>query len=202
MKNKFEMERKIKIALWITIIGLSYSLYSVIMKPIKFNKEKLIRTNKVIDLLKDIRKAQVAFKEVNRFYATNFDELISLIDTGKFTIVQRRDDEIRFYNKIYREFQLKDTTYIDTLGFVSIKDSIFGNNYDLNKLRYIPYSNGSEIKLSAGKIKSGNLEVEVFEAIAPKNEYLKNLDKELIKTSAKDLIVGSMVSAKINGNWE
>ncbi len=70
MKNKFEMEKKIKIALWITIIGLSYSLYSVIMKPIKFNKEKLVRTNKVIDLLKDIRKAQVAFKDVNRFYAT------------------------------------------------------------------------------------------------------------------------------------
>ena len=34
------MEKRIRIGLWILILGLSYALFSVIMNPIKFNKEK------------------------------------------------------------------------------------------------------------------------------------------------------------------
>ena len=143
------MEKRIRIGLWILVIGLSYALYSAIMNPITFNKEKNKRSAAVIERLKDVRKAQLAFKEVNRYYASNFDELIPLIDTGVFTIVERRDDTLKYYNKIYREYQLKDTTYIDTLGFSSIKDSIFGKNYNLQNLRLIPHSKGAEIELRA-----------------------------------------------------
>ena len=196
------MEKRIRIGLWILVIGLSYTLFSVIMNPIRFNTEKNIRSENVIQRLKDVRKAQIAFKEVNRYYASNFDELIPLIDTGVFTIVQRRDEELKYYNKLYREFQLKDTTFIDTLGYASIKDSIFGENYNLQNLRFIPHAQGSELELRAGKIKSGSLTVQVFEAKAPKEEYLKGLDVDLVKNASKDLIVGSMTSAKINGNWE
>jgi hypothetical protein len=196
------MEKGIRIALWVVVLGLSYALYTAIMNPIRFNNEKNQRSADVIERLKDIRKAQIAFKEVNHYYASSFDELIPMIDTGLFTIVQRRDEEIKFYNKLYREYQLKDTTYIDTLGFASIKDSIFGANYTLSNLRLIPHSDGSEIAISAGKIKSGSLSVQVFEAKAAKEKYLKGLDKDLVKNAAKDLMVGSMTSAKINGNWE
>jgi hypothetical protein len=196
------MEKGIRIGLWVLVIVLGYSLYSVIMNPIRFSKENNRRSADVIQRLKEVRKAQIAFKEVNNFYASSFDELIPLLDTGVFTIVQRRDEELKFYNKVYREYQLKDTTYIDTLGYVSIKDSIFGREFNLEKLRFIPHTDGSELQLRANKIKSGNLTVQVFEAKATKEEYLKGLDKELIKNTAKDLQVGSMTSAKINGNWE
>jgi len=196
------MEKGIRIGLWVLVVGLSYALYTAIMNPIRFNKERKNRSADVIERLKDVRKAQIAFREVNRYYASNFDELIPLIDTGEFTIVQRRDEELKYYNKVYREYQLKDTTYVDTLGFASIKDSIFGANYDLENLRLIPHAKGTELELRAGRIKSGKLTVQVFEAKAPKEEYLKGLDEDLVKNAAKDLVVGSMTSAKINGNWE
>ena len=196
------MEKGIRIGLWVLVFVLGYSLYSVIMNPIRFSKENNRRSADVIQRLKEVRKAQIAFKEVNNFYASSFDELIPLLDTGVFTIVQRRDEELKFYNKVYREYQLKDTTYIDTLGFASIKDSIFGSEFNLEKLRFIPHTDGSELQLRANKIKSGSLTVQVFEAKATKEEYLKGLDKDLIKNTAKDLQVGSMTSAKINGNWE
>ncbi|MEJ6711314.1 MAG: hypothetical protein QNK65_03985 [Flavobacteriales bacterium] len=196
------MEKGIRIGLWVLVIVLGYSLYSVIMNPIRFSKENNRRSADVIQRLKEVRKAQIAFKEVNNFYASSFDELIPLLDTGVFTIVQRRDEELKFYNKVYREYQLKDTTYIDTLGFASIKDSVFGSEFNLEKLRFIPHTDGSELQLRANKIKSGSLTVQVFEAKATKEEYLKGLDKDLIKNTAKDLQVGSMTSAKINGNWE
>ena len=72
----------------------------------------------------------------------------------------------------------------------------------MENLRLIPHAEGTELELRAGKIKSGKLTVQVFEAKAPKQEYLKGLDKDLVKNAAKDLVVGSMTSAKINGNWE
>jgi hypothetical protein len=196
------MEKGIRIGLWVLVIGLSYALYSAIMNPIQFTKEKKRRSKDVIERLKEVRQAQIAFKEVNSYYASSFDELIPLIDTGVFTIIQRRDEELKFYNKVYREYQLKDTTYVDTLGFASIKDSIFSADYNIEKLRFIPHAEGAELELRANKIKSGSLTVQVFEAKAPKEEYLKGLDKDLIKNTTKDLQVGSMVSAKINGNWE
>ena len=74
------MEKRIRIGLWILVFGLSYALYLAIMNPIRFNKEKNIRSADVIERLKDVRKAQIAFKEVNRYYASNFDELIPLIE--------------------------------------------------------------------------------------------------------------------------
>jgi len=196
------MEKRIHIGLWVLVALLGFALYSTIMNPIRFNKEKEIRSVDVIERLKDVRKAQLAFKEVNRIYARNFNELIPLIDTGKFTIVQRRDEELKYYNEVYREFQLKDTTFTDTLGFVSIKDSIFGSNYSLENLRFIPHGNGSKIQLRAGRINSGNLNVQVFEARVPKEDYLNGLDDDLVKNTTKDLVVGSMNSARINGNWE
>jgi len=196
------MEKGIRIGLWVLVIGLSYVLYTAIMNPIKFTKEKKKRSKDVIERLKEVRQAQIAFKEINSYYASSFDELIPLIDTGVFTIVQRRDEELKFYNKVYREYQLKDTTYVDTLGFASIKDSIFGTDYNLEQLRFIPHAEGAELELRANKIKSGSLTVQVFEAKAPKEAYLIGLDKDLIKNTTRDLQVGSMVSAKINGNWE
>jgi len=196
------MERKIRLVLWVLVLGLGYALFNTIMNPIQFNKEKKDRSVDVIERLKDVRKAQIAFKEVNRFYAQSFNELIPFVDSGKFTIVQRRDEELKYYNKVYREYQLKDTTYVDTLGYASIKDSIFGADYNLEKLRFIPHTENVELKLRAGKIKSGKLNVHVFEARALKEEYLVGLDEDLVKNAAKDLVVGSMTSAKINGNWE
>ena len=196
------MERKIRLVLWVLVLGLGYALFNTIMNPIRFNKEKKDRSADVIERLKDVRKAQIAFKEVNRFYAPSFNELIPFVDSGKFTIVQRRDEELKYYNKVYREYQLKDTTYVDTLGYASIKDSIFGADYNLEKLRFIPHTENVELKLRAGKIKSGKLNVHVFEARAPKEEYLVGLDEDLVKNASKDLVVGSMTSAKINGNWE
>ena len=84
----------------------------------------------------------------------------------------------------------------------STLNKYFGENYNLQNLRFIPHAQGTELELRAGKIKSGSLTVQVFEAKAPKEEFLKGLDVDLVKNASKDLIVGSMTSAKINGNWE
>ncbi len=198
------MKRKLLQAiLAVVAIGLSYYLYDLIMDPIRFNNEYKKRRAAVIERLVELRTAQVAYKTENGSYAKNFDELFAFIETGKFTIIQRRDSTFQAMNMDYQIMELRDTVLVDTLGYAAIKDSLFPGR-DLDELRYIPYAKrDKEFVMDAGEVvKSGGLKVHVVEILAPKELWCRGLDKMLVKTNAKDLKVGSMTEASINGNWQ
>ena len=78
--------KHITYALFFFSLVLVYQIYQSINSPIKFNQVKNERYLKVIDRLKDIRNAQVAFKSVNGIYSSSFDELIKFVDSAQFTI--------------------------------------------------------------------------------------------------------------------
>ena len=73
-------KRIIESFLWVLILVFAYQVYNSINAPIKFNEVKNKRYLKVIDKLKDIRNAQIAYNSVNGVYADNFDGLIKFID--------------------------------------------------------------------------------------------------------------------------
>ena len=77
---------------------LVYAIYNSVDAPIEFNKVKNERYLKVIDRLKDIRNAQIAFKSVNGIYSDNFDSLVSFIDSAQFTIIEKRDSSYMQYD--------------------------------------------------------------------------------------------------------
>ena len=77
-----EKNRKIiTYVLYFLSIILVFQIYDSIDAPIEFNKVKNERYQKVIERLKDIRNAQVAFKSVNGIYSDNFDSLVNFIET-------------------------------------------------------------------------------------------------------------------------
>ena len=82
--------RFIKVILWLLIIFFAWKVYGSINGPIEFNKVKNERYLKVIDKLKDIRNAQIAYKSVNGIYSDNFEGLIKFIDTAQYTLIQKR----------------------------------------------------------------------------------------------------------------
>lgn len=192
----------LKVVLVIVALGLSYWLYEIIQAPIRFEQQKNRRMDVVKEKLITIRTAQSAFKEVNGYFSANFPELVAFLDTGEFTLLQRRDSSFEAFNDLYQMMEIRDTVVIDTLGYSSIKDSLFAD-YDLSSMKTIPFSGGVEFEMDAGRLeKDGGLIVQVFMARAPKEEYLKGLDRSLIKTQAKDLQVGSMTEATLSGNWQ
>ncbi|MFO8087580.1 MAG: hypothetical protein R6T91_07225, partial [Bacteroidales bacterium] len=73
---------------------------------------------------------------------------------------------------------------------------------------FVPFSShGNQkpdtFKMNAGMLKRSNIELPVFEVVAPKEAYLKGMNKELIaRDDSKDLQVGSMKEASTDGNWE
>lgn len=187
----------IKIVLFIVIVILAYLVVESFMKNVRFDKEQRRRANVVIESLKDVRTAQFAFKLIHGTYAHDFDTLINFLGTGEIPVVRILPDP-------------EDTTFTktinDTIAFVLVKDSLFkhrGHDYRIEELAIIPFSDGENFVMNAGEIEKGKVIVNVFEAIAPKEIYLKGLNKELIaRESVRDLKVGSMTEPSTDGNWE
>ncbi len=96
----------------------------VLVKNIKskVDDDKLIERQEqtVINKLKMIRDAEVAYLSTNRKYTGDFDTLVSFIDTGSIYITQQRK-EIKMLAYGAEEV----TLIIDTIGQVSVKDSVF-----------------------------------------------------------------------------
>ncbi len=182
----------IQIALIIVIIVLAYFVYESIMGTVRFDKESARRKETVIQNLKDIRTIQASFKSVNNVYSSSFDTLVDFYKNGKIPVVKMEGD-------------IEDTTAVivrDT-SYINVSELLFKNNSDfkIDSLPYIPYSCGKKFILKAGEIEKGNVKVQVFEAYAKKEYFLKGLDEKLFYR-IDSLKVGSMTEASVDGNWE
>lgn len=193
----------VQIILGVLVVLFTYLIYSGIMKPINFEKERNARYEKVIDRLKDIRTAEVAYKSVYQKYTGSFDTLINFVKNDYFPVEFKEgslDDSIAVAKGLIR----RDTIY------VAVRDSIFPKGYSYDSLRYIPHTAGIQFDLKAGYIVTGSkVTVQVFEANALNFDILNGMNRQLIinrNDLAKDfkgIRVGNIKEANNNaGNWE
>ena len=206
------MRLGIQAALWILAIFLSYKIYDSINGPINFNKKKNERYALVINKLKLIRKAQIAHKDVKGVFSNNFDSLVKFIDTGIFTLIEKRDSSYMEYDRTYRIDMLREVVVIDTLGFVPVKDSLFKNSNAYKNFADVPVE-GVEAKfdINADIIDKNGYRAPVFEVKVAKDVILFDQDKDLIKienetvsvdgVNGPSIILGSLTEVSTNGNW-
>ena len=194
----------IKVVLSVIIIVLAYLIYESIMRPVRFNKATAERETKVIAQLIDLRTAQQFFKREHSRYTSSFDTLITFLKTGEIPVVKMIPDP-------------NDTTFTktisDTLGYVKVADSLFSKrqNFNLDQLKFVPFSDGKPFEMAAGSIDRGGIKVSVYEIKAPYSTYMKGLDRQLVTNLTKSkedidrypgLKVGSMSEPSTDGNWE
>ena len=210
------MKIALQVFLWALSIFFSFQIYNSVMGPIDFNKTRDLRYSKVINRLKTIRKAQIAHKDVKGIYSKNFDSLIKFIDEGIFTLVEKRDSSYLEYDRTYRIDMLKEVTVIDTLGFVSVKDSLFKDDNEYSNIAKVPIDgidaefvrNADVIIKNSGTV---NYKVPVFEVKVSKDIVLYDQNKDLLKqeketvsvdgVNGPEIILGSMSNVSVNGNW-
>lgn len=199
------------IALWVLIAFLGYKTFMSVYGEIEFNKLKERRYVKVIDKLIDVRNAQVAHKVVTGKFTDNFDNLVKFVDTAQYTITQRRDTTVIDEELTKRYGGVETTrTYIvvDTLGYVSVKDSLFKTDNRYKTMMNVPFApEGTKFKLQAGLLEG----IPVFEASVEKKAILHDQDSYLVKkeeqvvsvdgVNGPTLKVGSMDEVNTNGNW-
>ena len=193
-------------------IILVFLIFQSITSVGKFNEVKNERYLEVIDRLKDIRNAQVAFKSVNGIYSNDFDELIKFVDSAEFTIVQKRDSSYMQYDRIYRIDMLKEVVVIDTLGYVSVKDSLFSDNLSYKEMAMVPIEGINEkFKLKADIIDKNGYNVPVFEVRVSKDLILYDQTRDFVLqekqtvsvdgVNGPDIVLGSLSDVSTNGNW-
>ena len=206
------MKTIIQIILWVGCIALGYLIYNSITGPIKFKEVKQERFAQVVAKLKDIRNSQEAYKTVNGKYAKDFNALITFIDTGKYVITQQRDSSFMEFDKAYGIDLLKEIKIIDTLGFVSVKDSLFKKDTRYKNMMDVPTApNGEKFEMKADFVDKSGYRAPVFEAKVDKNVILYDQPKELLarensalsveEVNGPSIYVGSLTEVSTSGNW-
>jgi hypothetical protein len=197
----------VKVVLMIAILALAYFVVVGINKPIDFEKTRLRRFEVTIERLKDIRTAQIAYKEIYGVYTPEFDTLINFIKTENIRVVRA----IGFVPDSLTEAQALKLGLVsrDTF-FVPIIDSLFKHiKYPIDSIRFLPCGTRSEFIMDTNSVMTGSgVEVKVFQCYSLNKQILDGLDKQSIinfNAIKKDtcIRVGSLIEANNNaGNWE
>lgn len=210
------MKTVIQIVLTIAIIALGYYCVESINKPIRFQKAHAIRKDANIEKLELTRDAQVAYKSVYNKYTGSFDTLINFIMNDSLPLVKKEGsltDSMREAGMTEIEALALGIISRDTIR-VSVKDSLFPENYPVDSLKYIPHlKEDKTYEMGSGIVVTGSgVKVQVFEAKVHNNVYLNGLEaQEIINLNDKTeklerypgLKVGSLEAANNNaGNWE
>ena len=193
----------IEVLLLAAIVGLAYLLYSSIMQPVNFNKEKDSRQAVAVQRLKDIRTLQVAFKSVTGKFNSSIDSLKQFYEAGQMEIVMQigsMDDSLAVMNtenikkankklkpeqlteKLQEAYAAGQKVVFSTVTKIPVRDTLFNNRPDfcIDSLKYIPFSGKEAIQMeSTIKMVSG-VPVPLFEARMPWKALLHGMDKQLI----------------------
>ena len=178
--------------------GLAFFLIS----RIKYSIDEEARINaaedKVIEKLKMIRDAQIAFQSVNGKYANEWDSLLNFVENGNIFLIQRREETVLL------DYGAEETTlYLDTLGSVTVIDSLFSSipNFIASNLIRVPGYENVKFEIWASKIEKGGVEVDVVEVRNPK-PFDPNRKESNEANINKPLRFGSRTSITTAGNWE
>tara|TARA_B110000003_G_scaffold276576_1_gene324085 strand:+ start:17404 stop:18147 length:744 start_codon:yes stop_codon:yes gene_type:complete len=212
--NYLPLEHKWIVSIALVLIGafLVFKIYDGIMKPINFNKDKRVKYVKVIQNLKIIRDAELAYYKVNGKYSDNKEGLIQFIDSAKFAIIEVRDTVIQVNkgSKWQPVMVGVEKKIIDTIGYEPILKSFIDKDY--KNMFNVPGVEGKKFQLAIGLVeKIAGLQVPVFEARTEKKDLLKGMDISLVKQEIEAIetdqikgeyvSVGSLDEVTTGGNW-
>ena len=203
-------------SLWFLILVFASLLFTSIYDEIKFDEVKNARYQLVIKNLKDIRDTQLAHRTVRGVFQDNWDSLVKFVEIDSFTITQRRDSSVldKEMTKRYGGVKtFKDIVIVDTLGFISVKDSLFGFDDRYLSMMYVPFSKDDQTRfqLKAGFLNQNGIDIPVFEAFVKKRVILYDQSINLVLkenqvqsvdgVNGSSLKIGSMNEVNTNGNW-
>lgn len=196
--SKTKIVSVVMLVVWVSLaVFLVYSIKSSIDEAKRIERAEA----RIIEQLKMIREAEIAYMSVNGQYTSDWDKLLAFIDSGNFYLTEKSET-------IIPQPYGKDSIYveIDTLGTKSVMDSLFGNNkwprFDLTTLPYVPgVQPPVKFDVWADKILKAGLQVNAIEVKNPR-PVDPSRDEESEYNTRKPLRFGSRTSVTTAGNWE
>lgn len=208
------MKRLIQIVLAILMVVLAYLVWESIQTPIRFNKEKDKRYTATIQRLKDIRTAQIAFKDEYGRFTGSFDTLINFIEHDSMKLVKAigsiPDDLLA--QGWTEAIALKEGIITRDTIRIAIKDTLFPKEFNAQELWKVPFTKNAKFELATAKLMTGSVKVDVFEAKVHNDILLSGLDRQLVinlnermkqSNNYPGVKVGDIAEPNNNaGNWE
>ena len=203
------MNRKtIQLLLWPVIIILAWLVYRSPISLKEFQEESNYRKSAVIQDLKDIRTAQIAFKDKYRVYANDFNSLLSFVKNDSLTVVKavgETPDSLTENQALKKGIISRDTIFVPVFQTIFNTDYLANRDnrfpFDLDMLSKVPFSNET-YNIESGYIEKGKVIVQVFEVSTTFGTFLNGLEATNKGIDLNKFIkVGSMSDASINGNW-
>ena len=201
-------QKTFRLLLWPIIIVLAWLVYRSPISLKEFQEETNYRKAAVIQDLKDIRTAQIAFKDKYRVYANDFNTLLSFVKNDSLAVVKaigETPDSLTEDQALKAGIISRDTVFIPAYQnifsdeYLKTRDERF--SFDLDKLPIVPFSE-EMFSIESGNIEKGKVVVQVFEVSTNYSTFLKGLDATNKGIDLENIIsVGSMSDASINGNW-
>lgn len=205
-----------QVLLLIAAVVLTYFIYDSIQRPIEFEKAKKVRYESTVERLKDIRKAQVAYKDVYGQFTGSWDTLINFVANDSVRNVRKIGEltDSMIEAGLSERKAIKLGLLIRDTVRISVIEAVFGGVINADELKMVPVpGEPSEFHLASTIIVTGSgISVPVFEAKAHNNVILNGLNPQLIinlndtrRTNEKypGLRVGSVIETVNNaGNWE
>ena len=217
------------IILPLVIVALVYAIWNSVQAPVQFQKDTKAREKIAIQRLKDIRTLQDAFKGAHGRFTASIDSLVDFYHNDSIKITRQigsMDDSAAVANTEALKKKNKKITNEQLLAYyeqgmnlvlsievaIPVKDTLLKrDDFKSEDLKTIPFSGKPIIMNALTKTVSG-VEVPLFEACMPYEDYLVGLERQYIinlKCEAEDmgkypgLKVGSVDAPNNNaGNWE
>ena len=184
------------------VLAVFLSGYLVYIIRDSINEREVIERKeaRIIEQLKMIREAEVAFLAVNGRYTNSWTELTSFIDTGRFYIVEKKEE---VFQLAYGADSVRVS--IDTLGTFPVKDSLFTKErwprFDLERFAYVPVLKNTKFEIWVDKKEKSGVTVNLIEVRNPKPiNPARSLTSDL--KTRRSLHFGSQSSVTTTGNWE
>lgn len=226
------VKKIVSVLLLFVIAGLVYVIVQSVMQPVNFNKQMEYRKGVGVQRMKDLRTLQEAYKSVYGKFSQSADSLADFYKNGQMEVLMQigsNDDSVAVANTeklkksfrgkltpemMYKLYQEGQNLVFSISSKINVRDTIFNNRSDFNidSLRYIPFSQGDTIQMDAIIKEVSGVKVPLFEARMPYKSLLKGLDNQLrINLDAdcrasnryEGLQVGSISAPNNNaGNWE
>ena len=158
----------------VTIVVLAYLFISGINEPVRFERDKKFRQERVAERLKDIRDVQVAYKSQYGKFTGNFDTLIYFYNHGMLKIVKQigsMDDSVAVAQKLVRR-EIIEVPVRENIKLRTVK-----NNAD--SLRIVPIV-GGEFEMEAVIKRVSGVDVPLFEARVSYDRLLDGLNRQLV----------------------
>ncbi len=205
-----------QVLLLIAAVVITYFIYDSIQRPIEFEKAKKARYTVTVEKLKDIRKAQIAYKDVYGQFTGSWDTLINFVANDSVRNVRKIGEltDSMIEAGLSEKKAIKLGLLIRDTVRISVIEAVFGGALNADDLKMVPVPGPpSEFHLASTIIITGSgISVPVFEAKVHNNVILNGLNSQLIinlndrsRTNEKypGLRVGSVLETVNNaGNWE